>query len=161
MNNDRRTFGYRYDDIEIKNIKIIKHGGYRTSSIVTGISGNKQNKYDSDSNYVGSNGTYLNKSASSYEPVTYEVLMLVLIKWKYRGENYDKYKTFDVTDYVDTNINSLHRLTQATKFYIRKQLLMKKYVVIHNIGEEWELNVENPDSAFLDYVGDAVYKNKK
>ena len=85
MFDDRRNFEVRYDNVKIKNVKIIKHGGYRTSSIVSGISGNRQGSYDSNPNYIGRNGTYLNKSASSYEPVTYEVLISAVIRWEWRN----------------------------------------------------------------------------
>lgn len=159
MFDDRKNFEVRYDNVKIKNVKIIKHGGYRTSSIVSGISGNRQGSYDSNPNYIGRNGTYLNKSASSYEPVTYEVLISAVIRWEWHGETCEKYKTFDVTEYVDEKIQNLTRLNKNIKEKIRKELLSKNYIVIHNVGEEWELHAENPNSTFLDFIGEAIYKN--
>lgn len=155
----RRNFEVRYDNIEIKDVKIIKHGGYTTSSIVSGISGNRQGSYDSNPNYIGRNGTYLNKSTSSYERVTYEVLISAVIRWKWYEETCEKYKTFDVTEYVDENIQNLTRLNKNIKEKIRKELLSKNYIVIHNVGEEWELYAENSNPSLLDFIGEAVYNN--
>ena len=60
---------------------------------------------------------------------------------------------------MDEKIQNLTRLNKNIKEKIRKELLSKNYIVIHNVGEEWELHAENPNSTFLDFIGEAIYKN--
>ena len=40
-----------------------------------------------------------------------------------------------------------------------KELLSKNYIVIHNVGEEWELYAENSNPSLLDFIGEAVHNN--
>jgi len=60
---------------------------------------------------------------------------------------------------VDENIQNLTRLNKNIKEKIRKELLSKNYIVIHNVGEEWELYAENSNPSLLDFIGEAVYNN--
>lgn len=147
-----------YEDVEVTAVRIVKYGGESNSRMISGIPQSRQGKYTGPQ-YKGGNGTYVSIDSQSYEPVHYKVFLLTKVTWNWAGKDYKKYRSFDVTEYVNRYIHALEgRLTKASMQLIETMLKDQSYAVVHRDSDAWEVFTD-VDKDFV-YVGEAVFSKE-